>query len=229
MKILCLGDTHGRYDRYDPAAFPPCDLMLFAGDITARTVREVRDFDRWLGALPVERILLTPGNHDGAFETDPPEAAPDLEHGRCLLHETASTGGLTLFGSPYQPVFMNFAFNRPRGEPLRTLWDDIPPDTDVLLTHTPPGGVLDRPSRPGVDGVGCDALRERLEGLDVTLHVFGHIHECYGVEVRDGTTFVNAAAYSRHRSRMRPPLLVEYDQERGVKAVSEIQGGVREK
>lgn len=228
MKILCLGDTHGRYDRYDPAAFPPCDLMLFAGDITARTVPEVRDFDRWLGRLPVDRILLTPGNHDGVFETDPPEAAPDLEHSRCLLHETVSVGGLTLFGSPFQPAFMDFAFNRPRGEPLRTLWEAIPPGTDVLLTHTPPGGVLDRPSRSDVDGVGCDALRERLEQLDVDLHVFGHIHECYGVTRRGATTFVNAAVYSRHRSRMRRPLLVEYDADQGVKAVSEVQGDVRE-
>lgn len=227
MKILCMGDTHGRYDRYDPAVFPPCEFMLFAGDITARTARDVRDFDRWLGRLPVERILLTPGNHDAAFETDPPEAAPDLEHGRCLLHETASTGSLTFFGSPYQPAFMDFAFNRSRGEPLRSLWEAIPPDVDILLTHTPPSGVLDRPSRAGVDGVGCGALRERLGELDVKLHVFGHIHECYGIERRGGTTFVNAAVYSRHRSGVRGPLLVDYDRDRGVREVSEVEGGVR--
>jgi len=216
-----MADTHARYDRYDPGAFPTCDVFLFAGDVAVETEAQLRAFDRWLGRLPVERAYLTPGNHDFVFETKPDAA---LENGRCLLHESTTLQGVSFFGSPFQPAFFDLAFNRPRGEALRSLWADIPETTDVLLTHTPPAGVLDVPARCGDEGVGCGALRRRLEELSVDLHVFGHVHEDYGVERRQGTTFVNAACYSRHEPRMRTPWRLEYDPDRGLRTARSLPG-----
>ena len=37
------------------------------------------------------------------------------------------------------------------------------------------------------------ALLERVNEIVPKVHVFGHIHECPGVESHNGTTFVNAA------------------------------------
>ncbi|KAH8106900.1 Metallo-dependent phosphatase [Cristinia sonorae] len=67
----------------------------------------------------------------------------------------------------------------------------IPPNTEILLTHTPALGICDITKRG--KHAGCHALRDRLESPDLSncrLHVFGHIHEAQGVEVHpvgDGT------------------------------------------
>lgn len=62
-------------------------------------------------------------------------------------------------------------------------WDNIPKDTEILLTHTPPFGNLDLTRRG--KNAGCKQLASRLEVLDqCRLHIFGHIHEGYGSNVR---------------------------------------------
>ena len=67
---------------------------------------------------------------------------------------------------------------------------EIPKDTDVLITHTPPHGILD-----GAKRYGCELLRKTFDDgeLQPIYHFFGHIHEGYGVLERDGTRFVNAS------------------------------------
>lgn len=100
------------------------------------------------------------------------------------------------------------------------LYAQIPESTDILLTHGPPLGMLDR-IKHGNRNVGCDALLSRLQtGLpNLRLHIWGHIHEDRGVIIdeegsygknairdgdemdssdqkggkRKGTVFVNAA------------------------------------
>ena len=63
-------------------------------------------------------------------------------------------------------------------------WSRIPEDVEILMTHTPALGILDE-TRRGIEA-GCQELRERLEILhNCRLHVFGHIHEAYGAQIRD--------------------------------------------
>lgn len=64
----------------------------------------------------------------------------------------------------------------------------------ILVTHTPPNGILDR-TRRGVIA-GCESLKSRLSHLkDIKLHVFGHIHEASGAIALPGRCLiaVNAA------------------------------------
>lgn len=64
------------------------------------------------------------------------------------------------------------------------IYSRVPPDTEVLLTHTPSYGVRDL-SKHGIQA-GCRVLASRLEDLrKCRLHVFGHIHESHGYEVRE--------------------------------------------
>jgi Icc-related predicted phosphoesterase len=72
------------------------------------------------------------------------------------------------------------AFNLNPGSALAEKWEKIPSDCDVLVTHTPPFGILDECVHGG--RVGCDQLRRCLdEGIiSPRLHIFGHIHEQYG-------------------------------------------------
>lgn len=100
----------------------------------------------------------------------------------------------TVYASAYQPEFWNWAFGYPRDqdrfnrcteasdETTGTITEaEHPvPDTgvDIMITHGPPLGILDRTNR-GED-VGCKHLRRAVERCKPRLHVFGHIHEAAG-------------------------------------------------
>ena len=185
-----ISDTHGYR-----VTVPEADVLLHAGDGTRMgTHAQVEDLAEWLGALPHEHKVFVPGNHDFACQQVTGWARDTFARQgvTMLVHEPLVVRGIRLFGSPWQPWFYDWAFNVRSEEERRRLWSQIPEDTQVLVTHSPPYGVLDRCD----DGrlVGCHALRERVDALpSLRLHLFGHIHESYGTLVRDGRTFVNAA------------------------------------
>ncbi|KAL2877586.1 hypothetical protein SGCOL_007112 [Colletotrichum sp. CLE4] len=115
-----------------------------------------------------------------------------------LAHETAtirlsSPSGphtsFTIFGSPYSPRngLWAFGYDAPQhgtigaaASDLPTLWDDIPPEADVVVTHTPPHTHCDE-SRAR-RAAGCEALRRALWRVRPRLAVCGHVHEGRGVE-----------------------------------------------
>ena len=109
-----------------------------------------------------------------------------------LEDEGVTLDGVTFWGSPVTPIFFDWAFMHGPAT-ISTYWDAIPDDTDVLITHGPPRGVMDR-VLPDGEAVGCPRLRQELDTrLHPKLHVFGHVHEGYG-KVVDGTlTSVNAS------------------------------------
>ena len=70
-------------------------------------------------------------------------------------------------------------------------WADIPNDTDVLITHTPPAGALDKSSSSV--GFGCRHLAERLNTVSPHVHCFGHAHASAGYLQKGETSYINAA------------------------------------
>ena len=59
-------------------------------------------------------------------------------------------------------------------------WDKIPDDTDILITHTPPVGYGDL-CCTGVRA-GCVELLNTVRlRVRPKYHIYGHIHEGYGV------------------------------------------------
>lgn len=204
MRIVCISDTHARHRQL---SIPEGDLLIHAGDLTRRGSREdVRDFDDWLGSLAHPHKVVIAGNHDFCFEKDP-AARQWITHATYLQDEAIEIGGLRLYGSPWQPRFFDWAFNLDRGEPLREVWSRIPAETDVLITHGPPFGVLDRTSR-GLR-VGCEELFAAVQRIRPRLHVFGHIHEGAGRVDRDGTTFVNASSCDLRYAPSQAPIVVD--------------------
>jgi len=79
----------------------------------------------------------------------------------------------------------------------------------VLVTHGPPAGVRDRTSARDRTHAGCVDLRDAVERIRPALHVFGHIHEGYGVERRDNTLFVNAAVCTLAYRPTNRPVVVD--------------------
>jgi Icc-related predicted phosphoesterase len=108
--------------------------------------------------------------------------------------------GVKFWGSPITPNFYEqyWAFNRTRGDRIKTYWEKIPKDTNVLITHGPPYQVADQV--PNGNMVGCEDLSDVVsyELNDIKLHVFGHIHSGYGTyqlknALRKEWTAINAS------------------------------------
>lgn len=205
MRLVLISDTHRRHARL---ALPEGDLLIHAGDFcSGGRLAEIAEFDAWLGMQPHRHKVVIAGNHDLLFERDPAAARALLQHATYLEDGGVTLEGLCLWGSPWQPRFMNWAFNLDRGAPLRAKWAAIPDALDVLITHGPPHGVLDRTW----DGrsVGCEELAPIVAQRRPRLHVFGHIHEAHGRVERDGTTYVNAAICDGHDRPTWPPVVVD--------------------
>jgi len=89
-----------------------------------------------------------------------------------------------VYGSPAAPFYARGSFQYMTYKEAEDIYAGIPSDTEILLTHTPPYGLLDKTRRG--KNAGCDVLGARLEQLHACrLHVFGHIHEAHGVSIRE--------------------------------------------
>ena len=175
MRIVCLSDTPLAHERAK-IRIPDGDILIHAGDGTIEgTVREFMDFNRWLAHFHHRHKVLIAGNHDRLFEKDPNLARSIVSHAIIYLQDSVvEIEGLRIYGSPWQPEFQNWAFNLPRGPRLREKWNRIPEETDILVTHGPPAGILDQ--TPHGEHVGCQDLREVVERIQPKVHVFGHVH-----------------------------------------------------
>lgn len=201
LTIVALSDTHGLHATMD-RDIPDGDVLIHAGDFCGRGhVEEVVEFAHWMGSLPHRHKLAIPGNHDIPVE-ESEQLCRDVfaDRGiRLLVGETVEIEGFRFFGSPYTPTFLNWHFMRDRGDPIRAEWKAIPDNADVVITHGPAYGHGDlappwkgQPPRH----VGCLELLNRLLTVRPRVHIFGHIHDGYGVTISDeipGTTFYNAS------------------------------------
>lgn len=101
-----------------------------------------------------------------------------------------------------------------RGLDIKTMWDKIPQDIHILITHGPPLGVLDKvagvyPENNGFH-VGCEDLLNKTKELNhLKLHVFGHIHESYGISAAiRNIKFVNASIMNEDLEPVNKPIRV---------------------
>ena len=109
--------------------------------------------------------------------------------------------GYKFFGTPYIPPFGDGAF-MVKTEERRKKFQEIPEDTDILITHTPPYAILDNernhddPNIPdSKKRFGCKELRDEiLNRIKPMYNIFGHIHDGYGQMEIDGIKFINAAS-----------------------------------
>lgn len=203
---------------------PDGDVLIHCGDMTGRGRElEVIDVANWMGGMPHRHKMAIAGNHDGALERDTGYLRQVFsEYGILYLQDTAvDIRGVRFWGAPWTPNFCNWHFMPDRyGSELRAKWALIPDDTQVLITHGPPHGVLDYYIDPsyGMAHVGCELLAERIEQLpELRVHAFGHIHESQGktVLVYDATgpmrqvDFINAAICDRNYDPVNAPQVVD--------------------
>jgi Icc-related predicted phosphoesterase len=206
MRLVCISDTH-----FPPHALqiPDGDVLIVAGDVCLRGHDyELELFDRFLGRLSHRHKLLVAGNHDWVLAEAGREAAQALVKNAIYLEDSGvDIDGVKFWGSPWQPEFYNWAFNLPRGPKLAQVWAKIPNNTDVLITHGPPYGILDQVPRG--EHVGCEELRKALQRVRPKIHVFGHVHEGYGVLKQDGITFANASICDERYRPINAPIVID--------------------
>lgn len=196
LLIDCISDTHNQHARIQ---LPGGDILIHSGDCSGRgTTAEIIRFLEWFQDQDYSHLILIPGNHDWAFEKDSVFMADECKRrGITLLNDSGVTiEGIKIWGSPVQPWFYDWAFNRHRGAEIKKHWDLIPSDTEILVTHGPPHMILDAVPEHGGSYryVGCEELYLKILQTSVKLHVFGHIHEGAGVKYDDGRTYVNASS-----------------------------------
>jgi len=191
MRIVIISDTHGFHNKI---SIPYGDVFIHAGDFcNFGTFNEARKFAIWLNELPHKYKIIIAGNHDIIIEKDS-EVSGLIFGGIAEYLQDSGTEikGIKFYGCPYQPEFNNWAFNLPRkSKRLKNKWDKICDDVDILITHTPPFGILDKNYKS--EHCGCELLRERIEEIQPKIHIFGHVHENYGMTKYNNSTYINAS------------------------------------
>lgn len=223
MKIVLVSDTHGLHNS---VRVPNGDILIHAGDLSSSgTDSQVAASAKWLGSLPHRHKIAIAGNHDLLFERQPTQAAGLLRSAGVIYLQDSATSidGLSIYGSPWQPEFMHWAFNVPRGQ-LAKYWRQIPTGLDILVTHGPPYGILDQRVRPvmrrvaawedeepcaGSDHAGDEELLAAVERLKPRVHVFGHIHSGYGTTQNQHTAFYNASLCDEDYEPTREPWVID--------------------
>ena len=192
MVIDCISDLHNRLPDLQGG-----DLLLCGGDLTFYgSQEELTLVMEWFNqqSLQYADVVFIAGNHDIGLKKNP---NPYLELLASNVHylqdEEKVIQGLKIYGSPYSRTMGAWVFSETETD-LGPIFAQIPEGLDILITHSPAHGVLDR--FRGAHHVGSKALRERMDRMEQLprLHLVGHIHEGYGVHEGDrGLKSVNAA------------------------------------
>lgn len=205
MICVAIADTHGLHHQL---TLPEGDLIIHAGDVSRRgEVHEIKDFLNWFQDLDYRYKIFIAGNHDFFFErSSKAEIDALIPAGVIYLCDSGITvEGIRIWGSPVTPTFFNWAFNRDRGADISRHWDLIPHDTQLLITHGPVFGILDKTVRG--EHVGCEDLLKKVQEIKPTYYIGGHIHESYGKAEANGTAYLNASVLD-HKYRLKHQPLV---------------------
>lgn len=204
IRLVLMSDTHGHHRQVEVA---DGDLLIHAGDFTFfnGSTFAIRDFSDWLGQLPHRSKVLIPGNHDSGFVD--PAFRELITEATLLINEGTVMQGLRIWGSPCTPNDWG-VFGPGTAQEREGLFSRIPEDTDILVTHGPPRGILDQ-SALGGKHQGCDQLLTAVRRVRPRVHVFGHVHQHYGMVRSAGTLFVNAALAASDYSIAKCPIVLE--------------------
>ena len=220
MKITLISDTHTKHKEITKDLIGG-DLIIHAGDLSDMGyLNEVRDFLKWYKQLPYDEKVFICGNHDFGFQDYPVEIEmmlrehPEIDYLQDNMYVIGDDyeKSIKIWGSPWQPRFYDWAFNADRGDDIKQHWDKIPNDIDILVTHGPAFGHLDKIIGQ-TNSLGCEELTKAIERVKPKIHVCGHIHSGYGYKF-DGTThYFNAAVLGERYLYQNKPFHFDWNPE----------------
>ncbi len=196
MRILHISDTHGQHHQLSD--MPRADVIVHSGDISfAGSEDEAFDFIQWFSSLPYTYKVFTAGNHDNCLHEANIEGLP--ENCFYLYNSSVVIDGLKFHG---MPLFMEDIISGNYDESFQK----IPDDTDILMTHQPPYGILDNSANIHY---GDRDLLQTVMDIRPRYHLFGHIHDAYGMEKEKDTLFANASIVDVYYRLLNKPFLFE--------------------
>jgi len=237
-RVVCMSDTHGKHREI---SVPKGDILIHGGDFTKTgETGTVQDLAQYFHELQMDgsfqEVVCIAGNHELTFQKDFYAQNGSRFHKKKLFDANATKQslqnciyledesyfndkcGVEIYGSPWQPEFCGWAFNLPRGQPLREVWSRVPSSTEILVTHGPPLGRGDLCSHGC--RVGCyDLLCEVQERIKPRLHIFGHVHEGYGVSHDGQTLFVNASNLTCQYQANNPCIVIDLPHDKTIPAM----------
>ncbi len=160
--------------------------------------QEALDFMNWFCDLPYSQKIFICGNHDDCLYGATIDGLDGNVHYLC--NSGMEIDGVNFYGVP---MFMGDCIS----DRQTKHYANIPDDTDILITHTPPFGILDFDDNINY---GSEELLARITTVQPRLHLFGHIHSQHGTTVLNRTTFSNGAIMNADYSNFRMPNLIEY-------------------
>ncbi len=177
---------------------PEADMLIHSGDVGMDgTVEEIVDFLNWFLDLPFRNKIFVPGNHDLCLL----DAKVDGLDSNCFLLSSAGVeiDGLKIYGVP---MFVAHMTTNEYEENILS----IPADTDILITHQPPYGILDYAKG---NNYGSLTLLEKVKEIRPKYHLFGHVHGGYGQIEKYGVEFCNASLMDEKYNMVNQPILLK--------------------
>jgi len=254
VTIVHMSDSHKMHKYLKD--FPQGDIFIHSGDISHKSewkriwennttgefeaAPSIVSFNEWVKQLPYAIKICILGNHDMGFNDTTSEfIQQNVLNNVIYLQDEALTINykgkrlLKLFGTPWT-TSSNMGFSMSRKE-IGKKWDSIPLDTDVLVTHLPPFGVMDLAftnSEPFFCSTcqiqhyngrhwGDVSLRKKCIKLNergrLKAHLFGHVHEFHEVQLEEQTgniknplIYSNAASVTFHGDKnVKTPNVIE--------------------
>jgi len=203
VRITVISDTHLMHEKL---VLPEGDLLIHCGDLFAlgrSNDSDLKQLDSWFGRQPFDKIVCTGGNHDHVLERARARRRAPFRNACYLEDEALQYRGLTIYGAPWVPGLPTHAFHKDRAG-LADAWARIPAGVDILVTHTPPKGILDRSSKGA--SFGCPELTRELRRISPRVHCFGHVHASAGQTERGHTLFINASSIASGSAAVRRPV-----------------------
>lgn len=198
MKVTAISDIHGRIW---PEFNEPGDLLILAGDLYEcerhGPASPYEQLFPWLNRQPFKYKVVVAGNHDWWFYRHRNETVGTPQGIIYLQDAGVVLDGVSIWGSPWQPLFCHWAFNLPEDQ-LAEKFMCIPSGVDILVTHGPRYGTCDTVTQHHIVNLsgdvtevyhlGSTALRTSVNRAKPRWHISGHIHSADHDVQDDGTT-----------------------------------------
>jgi Icc-related predicted phosphoesterase len=205
-KYVFISDTHNKHKQL---IIPECDFLIHSGDFSSMGYEhEVIGFLSWFNKQKAKYKIFVAGNHDWIFERNRTLAKSLIPEGIIYLEDEAiEIEGINFYGTPVNIEFCNWAFNRTE-ESLKRYFDQIPDNTDILITHNPPYEILDEVNNNGIH-LGSPSLIDNIRRVNPLIAVYGHIHSGHGTKKIGETLFINASNLDEKYQVAYEPIVIE--------------------
>jgi Icc-related predicted phosphoesterase len=216
MRLVIISDTHGSLIN----DLPDGDVLIHCGDFSSfGKLDETKKFFSWFSKQQHRHKIAIPGNHEvGICPVRNPKGREDImqliksyENVNFLVDKELVIDGVKFYGTPWcggDPYIMyRWGFYICSNEQRKYMFNKIPSDTDVLISHSPPHGILDFYR----GHLGCKQLLDKVMEVKPKVHLFGHIHGGNGHVEYNGINFFNCSNLTESYKLDYPVRIIELD------------------